>query len=72
MYHLEHNRNKMIQNRLLYPSAFKLLGIIPNVALILENSFNCRDISNSHLKATVGIYQKVAKSKQSGIHVDYG
>ena len=53
----------------LYPSAFKLLGIIPNVALILENSLNCRDISNSHLKVTVGICQKVAKSKQSGIHL---
>jgi len=60
---------KIIQNLRIYPFAFKLLGIIPNVALILENSFNCRDISNSHLKATVGIYQKVAKSKQSGIKI---
>ena len=52
----------------IYPFAFKLQGHIPNGALIFGSSFDLKTNTISHLKATVGIYQKVAKSKQSGIH----
>jgi hypothetical protein len=52
---------------MVYPFAFKLQGYIPNGALIFESSFDLKINTIFYLKATVGIYQKVAKSKQSGI-----
>jgi hypothetical protein len=54
----------------LYPFAFKLQRVIPNGALILESGFDYKVNPKSHLKASVGIYQKVAKSKQSGISAE--
>src|SRR3989344_9345984 len=53
----------------LYPFAFKLLGFIPNGALIFERSSDYISNLNYHLKAAVGIYHFFAKSKQSGIKI---
>jgi len=56
-------------NANLYPFAFKLQGVIPNGALILKIGFDYKVNSKFHLKASVGIYQKVIKSKRSGIRI---
>ena len=52
---------------MIYPSAFKLQGFIPNGALILEISSDGKVNLNHNLKATVGIHHFYAKSKLSGI-----
>jgi len=41
------------------PLRFQIVGVMPNGALILENGFDYKVNPKSHLKATVGIYQKL-------------
>ncbi len=49
----------------LYPFAFKLQGVIPNGALILNGGLDYIINIYSHLKATVGIYHFL--QNQSGV-----